>query len=118
MNKAINIKNSTKEVVRVLSITDESAVDDSPNDLVYFKITNYVAPPTLTNPLDINYPMYNKVTGEFYWKTVNYQYTATEGLIEVENLKQVVATLQAEKNNLQETVDTLLFESLGGGNNV
>ena len=114
MNKAINIENSTKEVVRVLSIADESAVENSPNGLVYIGIDNYVEPPTLTNPLDINYPMYNKTTGEFYWKTVNYQYTATEGLIEVENLKQVVATLQAEKNSLQETVDTLLLESLGG----
>ena len=118
MSKAINIESSSKEVVRVLSIADESAVENSPNGLVYIKITNHVDPPILTNPLDINYPMYNKVTGEFYWKTVNQQYTATEGLIEVESLKQVVATLQAEKNNLQETVDTLLFESLGGGNNV
>lgn len=114
MNKAIHIENSTKEVARVLSIADESAVENSPNGLVYTGIDNYIDPPALTNPLDINYPMYNKVTGEFYWKTVNYQYTATEGLVEVESLKQVIATLQAEKNSLQETVDTLLFESLGG----
>jgi len=114
MNKAINIEGSSKEVVRVLSIADETAVENSPNGLTYMLITNYVEPPVLTNPLDLNYPMYNKVTKEFYWKTVYYQYTATDGLIEVENLKQVVATLQSEKNSLQETVDTLLFESLGG----
>lgn len=114
MNKAINLENSAKEVVRVLSIADESAVENSPNGLTYILIENYVDPPALESALDLNYPMYNKVTGDFYWKTVFYQYTATESLVEVESLKQVVSTLQSEKDSLQETVDALLLESLGG----
>lgn len=113
MNKAINIESSSKEIVRVLSIADESAVENSPNGLTYILIENYVEPPVLTNSLDINYPMYNKTTGKFYWVTVCFQNTATESMVEVESLKQVVAMLQAEKNSLQETVDNLLLESLG-----
>lgn len=118
MNKAINIENSSKNIVRVLSIADESAAENSPNGLAYLLITNYEEPPVLHNPMDINYPMYNKVTGEFFWKTVSFQHTATENLLEIENLKQTVSTLKSEKDSLQEVVDTLLLESLGGGANV
>jgi len=113
MNKAINIENSNKTVVRVLSITDESAAEYSPNGLSYFVIDNYVDPPEVSDPaLQLNYPMYNKETGEFKWITVDYQNTAAAELIEIENLRHTVSELEAQNVELQEVVDTLLAENL------
>lgn len=122
MKKYINIENSINDIVRVLSVIDSTT---SPNGLTYIEISNYIKPPTLSNPaLDIAYPMYNKDSGEFYWVIVNYQTTATEVNLQLENTKYQLQTAQSqikqlttELNNANATI-ALLAETqadiLGG----
>lgn len=98
MKKYINIENSNNIITRVLSITDSNI---SPNGLLYIEIHNYEEPPTLDNPsLDIAYPMYNKETKEFYWVVVNYQTTATEVNLQLENTKYQLQSAQAQITEL------------------
>ncbi len=103
MKKYINIENSSNVIVRVLSITYSTT---SPNGLTYIEISNYIKPPTLSNPaLDIAYPLYNKETQEFYWIIVNYQTTATEVNLQLENTKYQLQTAQEQINKLLEQLN-------------
>lgn len=111
MQKAINIDNSGATIVRILSITDISAVENSPNGLDYISV-EYVEQPKVSDEMSINYPMYNKETGVMFWQTVDYQNTASAELLEINNLHNEIENLKAEKESLQEVVDTLLLESL------
>lgn len=111
MQKAINIDNSGATIVRILSITDVSAVENSPNGLDYISV-EYVEQPEVSDEMSINYPMYNKETGVMFWQTVDYQNTASAELLEINNLHNEIENLKAEKESLQEVVDTLLLESL------
>jgi len=98
MKKYINIETSNDTIVRVLSITDSLV---SPNGLKYIEINNYIEPPILNNlALDIAYPLYNKETQEFYWVIVNYQTTATEVNLQLENTKYQLQTSQSEIKQL------------------
>lgn len=94
MNKAISVENSNKNVVRVLSIAEPEIIENNPTDREYFLIENYTEPPVLDNPLSINYPIHDKVNKQFKWVQVQYQNTATEEIIQIENLKVANATLQ------------------------
>jgi hypothetical protein len=114
MQKAIYLENTSNSIKRVLSIADISAAEISPDGLSYIDIDNYIEPPQLDNPLDVNYPLYNTETSEFYWVTVKYQNTATESLFQTELLKNELEKVKAENLSLQEVVDALLLESLGG----
>lgn len=98
MKKYINIENTGNLIARVLSITDTSI---SPNGLEYIEIDNYIDPPELINPaLDVAYPMYNKSTQIFYWVVVNYQMTATEVNLQLENTKYQLQEAQIKINEL------------------
>lgn len=94
MKKYINIENSSNTIVRVLSITDSNT---SPNGLKYMEINDYIDSPDLNNPnLDVAYPMYNKVTSEFYWVIVNYQTTITEVNLQLENTNYQLQSAQSK----------------------
>ncbi len=117
MNKAINIESSSNNVVRVHSIADESAVENSPNGLIYFLITDYTEPPALDNSLSKNYPMYDRVNQQFKWVQIQYQNTATEELLEIENLKAKNVTLQNELQSAHTNINILteaLADVIGG----
>lgn len=100
MQKAINLENSSRSVVRVLSIADPEVVENNPTGLEYILIEDFTEPPELGNHLSINYPMYDKVNQQFKWVQVQYQNTMTEELLQIENLK--VENLQL-RNELSET---------------
>lgn len=100
MQKAINIENSSKNVVRVLSIAEPSIIENNPTGLEYILIEDFVEPPELQNHLSINYPMYDKVNQQFKWVQVQYQNTMTEELLQIENLKVENSQL---RNELSET---------------
>jgi hypothetical protein len=125
MKKYINIQDSNNTVVRVLSITDSAT---SPNGLDYIEIDYIEKPDTNNADLDIAYPMYNKSTREFYWVVVNYQNTATDVALQLEETKhrlsvsdqltvqltdklseanQTIASLNTQLNALNEVVDLL-----------
>lgn len=117
MNKAINIENTGKNVERVLSIINEEDINFNPTDLEYILINDFIEPPALDNPLSINYPMYDKVNKQFKWVQVKYQYTATEELLEIENLKTINIILQNELQSAQKNINTLteaLADMIGG----
>ncbi len=108
MNKAINIENSSKNVVRVLSIAEPSVIENNPTGLEYILIEDFTEPPVLDNHMSVNYPMYDKVNKVFKWVQVQYQNTATEELLEIENLKTKNATLQSELQVAQENINMLI----------
>lgn len=115
MQKAIHIEQS-KIVTRVLSIAESSILEGNCTELQYFLIDDYVEPPMLMDiALDKAYPMYNTETKTFFWQVVNYQTTATEETLKIANLEYEVLGLQRDNNGLKEVVDTLLLESLLGG---
>lgn len=117
MNKAISIENSSKSVVRVLSIADETVLENNPTGLEYVLITNYVEPPVLDNSLSVNYPMYDTVNKVFKWVQVQYQNTATEEILQIENLKVANASLHASLTAANENINMLLelqADTLGG----
>lgn len=108
MQKAIHI-DGNGTIKRILSITDISAVENSPNGLTYIAV-EYVEPPEIEDTnRDIAYPMYNSVTGEMFWQVVNYQNSAAEYMLDNQNLKYQVSQLEtklAEKE--AELTDTQL----------
>lgn len=90
MKKYINIENTSNTIARVLSITDSTI---SPNGLTYIEV-DYVERPILDNlALDIAYPLYNKETQVFYWAVVNYQTTATDMLLSLQNANNTINNL-------------------------
>jgi hypothetical protein len=104
MNKAINIENTGKSIERVLSIINEEDMNFNPTGLNYILITDYTEPPELQTPLSKNYAMYDKVNGVFKWVPVQYQNTATEEILQIENLK---AQLEQEKSKRTEVEQQL-----------
>jgi len=108
MNKAINIENSSNNIVRVLSIADPSVITNNPTGLEYILIDDFTEPPELNNHLSINYPMYDKVNRQFKWVQVQYQNTMTEELLQIENLKVENSHLRNELNLANENIDMLI----------
>lgn len=108
MQKAIHI-DGNGTIKRILSITDISAIENSPNGLTYIAV-EYVEPPEIEDTnRDIAYPMYNNATGEMFWQVVNYQNSAAEYMLDNQNLKYQVSQLEtklAEKE--AELTDTQL----------
>lgn len=102
MQKAIYIENTGKRVERVLSVADPSIIETNPTGLEYTLIDDYTEPPVVANPsLDINYPMYDTANKKFMWVTVNYMYTATDQILDIQNLK-------AQNAELQKTINIML----------
>lgn len=108
MIKAINLENSNKNVVRVLSIAEPEIIENNPTGLEYVLIDDFVEPPELNNHLSINYPMYDKVNKQFKWVQVQYQNTMTEELLQIENLKVENSQLRNELNLANENIDMLI----------
>lgn len=108
MQKAINIENSSKSVVRVLSIAEPHIIENNPTGMDYILIEDFTEPPELNNHLSINYPMYDKVNKQFKWVQVQYQNTMTEELIQIENLKVENDILQQELNTANGNIDMLI----------
>jgi hypothetical protein len=108
MIKAINIENSRNSVVRVLSIADESVIEENPTTLDYILITDYTEPPASSNPMAVNYPMYDKVNKKFKWKQIAYQNTATEELLEIENLKTENLALKVDLAAANDSINMLI----------
>lgn len=108
MKKAIHIDGGGT-IKRILSITDVSAVESSPNGLAYIAV-DYIEPPKVEDAnRDIVYPMYNSETGIMFWQLVNYQNVAADLMLDNQNLKIRVAQLSnslAEKE--AELIDTQL----------
>ena len=124
MKKAIHVEESSKNVVRVLSIAEPEAVESSPTGLNYFLIEDYEEPEQSVNHKVINYPMYNKLNKKFMWFQVKYQATATPELADLENLKVAnlllqnqLADTQAELATANENINMLIelqADILGG----
>jgi hypothetical protein len=108
MNKAINIENSSNDVVRVLSIAEPEIIENNPTGLEYILIEDFTEPPELDNPMSINYPMYDKVNQQFKWVQVQYQNTMTEELLQIENLKVENSQLRDELNLANENINMLI----------
>jgi len=108
MIKAINLENSSRSVVRVLSIADPEVMVNNPTGLEYILIEDFTEPPELNNHLSINYPMYDKVKKQFKWVQVQYQNTMTEELLQIENLKVENALLNNELNLANENINMLI----------
>ena len=100
MQKAINI-DSSKTISRILSVTDISAVENSPNGAVYIAV-EWIEAPKLNSNMNIAYPMYNSQTKTMFWQVVNYQTVATDMVMENNNLRLEVANLQNELNATKE----------------
>lgn len=122
MKKAINIEETSKNIVRVLSIADETIIASNPTGLEYFVIEDYVEPPIINSPaLDINYPMYDKINKKFKWIQVNYQNTASENTAvnqEVfSKLETLTSNIGAINTPLTEKLDMLIelqADKIGG----
>lgn len=104
MQKAINIENSNKDVVRILSITDPDIIENNPTGRAYILVENFPEPPEREDHMVTNYCMYKRSIQEIIWKQVHYQYTATEELLEIENLKSENNML---KNQLQAALENI-----------
>lgn len=105
MIKAINIENSSKKVVRVLSIADQSVIENNPTGLDYILIDDFIEPPELANHMSINYPMYDIVNKKFKWLQIQYQNTVTEELLQIENLKVENSQLRNELNSTKDELN-------------
>jgi hypothetical protein len=117
MNKAINIENSSNNVVRVLSIAEPDIIENNPTNQTYILVDNFVEPPELQSHMSVHYCMYNKTTQELYWIQVQYQNTATEELLEIENLKVENNTLKNQLQTANENIDMLtetIADMIGG----
>ncbi len=117
MQKAINIENSSKQIVRVLSIADIDVIENNPTNLNYIIVDNFTEPPELKSHMSINYCMYNKTTQEVTWKQIQYQNTATEELLEIENLKVENNILKNQLQTANENIDMLtetIADMIGG----
>lgn len=117
MQKAINLEQSSKNVVRVLSIMNPEDIENNPTDRQYILIDNYTEPPESANHMSINYPMWDKVNQIFKWIQIQYQNTATEELLEIENLKVENNMLKNQLNSANENIDMLteaMADLIGG----
>lgn len=117
MKKAIHIDNSNKNVVRVLSIGESDIIENNPTNREYFLIEDYTEPPILDNPMSVNYPMYDKGNQIFKWVQIRYQNTATEELLEIENLKVENNMLKSQLQSANDNINTLteaLADLIGG----
>ena len=92
-------------MARILSTAPIEAVDTSPNGARYIAV-EYVEPPTLQSNMDVAYPLYNKSTSTMSWQVVNYQTVATEIVIENQNLKLQVSTLEQSLQDTQTELAT------------
>ena len=117
MQKAIHIENTSKDIVRVLSIAEPDILENNPTGRKYILIEDFPEPPETTSHMSVNYCMYNKTTQEIIWKQVQYQNTATEELLEIENLKAENTRLNSELQQANENIDMLtetLADMIGG----
>lgn len=117
MQKAINLEQSSKNVVRVLSIMNPEDIENNPTDRQYILIDNYTEPPVMDNPMSVNYPMWDKVNQIFKWVQIQYQNTATEELLEIENLKTENNFLKSQHKSANENIDMLteaMADLIGG----
>lgn len=117
MQKAISLESSNKNIVRVLSIADSSIIENNPTGLEYILIDDFTEPPELQSHLSINYPMYDKINQEFKWMQIQYQNTATEELLQIENLKSENMQLKTDLQLANENIDILteaLADMIGG----
>lgn len=117
MKKAINVENSSKNVVRVLSIAEPNIIENNPTDREYILIDDYTEPPELDNHMSINYPMWDKVNQVFKWVPIHYQNTATEELLAIENLKVENNLLKNQLKSANENIDMLteaMADLIGG----
>ena len=117
MQKAINIENSSKNIVRVHSIAEPSVIENNPTGVEYILIDNFIEPPILETPLSKNYAMYDKINKVLKWVQVQYQNTMTEELLQIENLKVENSLLQEELNLANENINMLIelqADILGG----
>jgi len=117
MNKAIHIENTNKNIARVLSIAEPEIIDNNPTELEYILIDDFTEPPELQSHLSVNYPMYDKINQEFKWIQIQYQNTATEELLQIENLKSENMQLKTDLQLANENIDILteaLADMIGG----
>lgn len=92
-------------------------IENNPTGREYILIEDYTVPSVLDNPLSVNYSMYDKMNHAFKWVQIQYQNTATEGILEIENLKAANATLQVELATANENINLLIelqADILGG----
>lgn len=108
MRKAIHIDSTGKNVERVLSIINAEDIAFNPTGLNYVVIDDYVEPPELETPLSKNYAMYDKVNKVFKWVQVQYQNTATEEILQIENLKSENQQLRNELQSANENINMLI----------
>lgn len=117
MQKAINIESSNKNVARILSIMNPEDIENNPTSLEYFLIEDYIEPPAMDNSLSVNYPMWDKINKVFKWVQIQYQNTATEELLEIENLKSENNILKNQLQTANENIDMLtetIADMIGG----
>lgn len=117
MQKAICLEQSNKNVVRVLAIAGTSIIEQNPTNSNYIVIEDYTEPPDLDNPLSVNYPMYNKSNQSFKWVQIQYQNTATNELLEIENIKVENSILRTELLVANENINMLtetIADMIGG----
>ena len=117
MKKAISIENSNKNIVRVLSVSEPDIIENNPTGREYILVDDFSEPPELQSPMSVNYCMYNKSTQEVIWQQVQYQNTATEELLEIENLKVENTQLKSELQQANENIDMLtetIADMIGG----
>ncbi len=117
MQKAINLEQSSKNVVRVLSIMNPEDIENNPTDRQYILIDDYIEPSELNNHMSVNYPMYDKVNEIFKWVQIQYQNTATEELLAIENLKVENNLLKSKLQSANENIDMLteaMADLIGG----
>lgn len=117
MQKAINIEDSDKQVARVLSIAEPDIIENNPTGREYIFIEDYTEPPATDNHMSINYPMWDKVNQRLFWIQIQYQNTATEELLEIENLKaenNILKTQLQSANGNVEFLTEALADMIGG----
>lgn len=108
MKKAINLENTDKNIVRVLSIAEPEIIENNPTNMEYILVEDYEEPSIPNNSMSINYPMYDKANKKFKWVQIQYQNTVTEELLEIENLKSENTELQNELDTAQQNISILL----------
>ena len=117
MQKAIHIENTGKIIERILSIAEPEIIENNPTNLNYILVENFPETPEKLNEMCINYPMYNTQTQEVIWIQIDYQYTATNELLEIENLKVENNVLKSDLQIANENINLLtetLADLLGG----
>lgn len=116
MQKAINLEQSNKQVVKVLSIMNPEYIENNPTNRKYILIHDYTEPPE-SDHMSVNYPMYDKLNQNFKWVQIQYQNTATEEILEIENLKVENNMLKNQQKTANENIDMLtetLADLIGG----